>query len=406
MDFKFAHMADLHLGGWRDSELNRISLETFEDSMDACITEKVDFILISGDLFDTSMPSFDVLDIVSKKLNQVRQAGIPVYTISGSHDFSPSGKTILKVLENAELIKDVARGEEKDGKLRLTFTTDKKTGAKLTGIFGRKGQLDDVYYEHLDRSIEKEPGFKIFLFHSGIEEFKPGYLKDVRAMPLSLMPKNFDYYAGGHIHHGGEYDFHQRKMVFPGPLFPCNFQEFEKLGSGGFYIVKVKAGKISAEFREIKKYDSKIVRIDADKKSAKNVESETMKTLGSLKLENTILLLKVSGVLSEGKPSDIDFRTIANEAVSKGAKVVKKSISGLSSKEFKEIKIRPDSIENLEREVIKEHLGQYKTGLAKTAEPELIHAIMTGMDLEKMEGETVPVFEARVLEKGYQLVKK
>ena len=69
-------------------------------------------------------------------------------------------------------------------------------------MLGKKGSLEKEYYQALDKeNLEKETGYKIFLFHSALTEFKPEELKDIESHPLSLLPKNFNYYAGGHVHY-------------------------------------------------------------------------------------------------------------------------------------------------------------------------------------------------------------
>ena len=163
---KFAHLADCHIGSWRDPKLKDISLRAFIRAVDRSIKKGVDFILVSGDLFNTSLPPIDGLKEVAKKLKELHDKGIRVYIIAGSHDFSPSGKTMLDVLENAGLVVNVAKGEVVNNKLKLNFTIDKKTGAKIAGMIGKKGGLEKSYYEDLLREeLEKEDGFKIFLFH-------------------------------------------------------------------------------------------------------------------------------------------------------------------------------------------------------------------------------------------------
>ena len=80
-----------------------------------------------------------------------------------------------------------------DGKLRLDFTVDKKTGAKITGILGKRGALEKTYYEKLvTEHLEQEDGYKIFLFHSGIDELKPKDMENIISQPLSLLPRGFD----------------------------------------------------------------------------------------------------------------------------------------------------------------------------------------------------------------------
>ena len=100
---KFAHLADCHIGGWRDPKLRAANTNSFCMAIEKCLTEKVDFVLISGDLFNTAVPSIDSLRMTVEQLKRVKDAKIPVYFIAGSHDFSPSGKTMLDVLEHAGL---------------------------------------------------------------------------------------------------------------------------------------------------------------------------------------------------------------------------------------------------------------------------------------------------------------
>ena len=89
-------MADIHLGGWREDTLKEIGIKTFEKAIDISIQENVDFIIVSGDFFDSSNPTIDVMVKAAKKLYELKLNEIPVYVIEGSHDFSPTGRTILK----------------------------------------------------------------------------------------------------------------------------------------------------------------------------------------------------------------------------------------------------------------------------------------------------------------------
>ena len=43
---KFAHLADCHIGSWREPELKELSIKSFEKAIDICIKEHVGFVLI------------------------------------------------------------------------------------------------------------------------------------------------------------------------------------------------------------------------------------------------------------------------------------------------------------------------------------------------------------------------
>ncbi|MGQ9782348.1 MAG: metallophosphoesterase family protein, partial [Nitrososphaeria archaeon] len=204
--------------------------------------EKVDFIIISGDLFHVNIPDMGVTNEAVKKMREVRDSGIPIYVIYGSHDYSPNETSMVDVLDSAGLIKKIVKGKVEEDRLKLEFFVDTKTGAKLCGISARKIGLEKNYFEILDReSLEKERGFKIFAFHSAITELKPDYLVGMESIPVSFLPQDFDYYAGGHIHQHVENKLlGYERIVYPGPLFAGYPRDFELSAKGekrGFYIV-------------------------------------------------------------------------------------------------------------------------------------------------------------------------
>ncbi len=394
---KFAHLADCHIGSWRDPKLKDTSTNAFIKAINKCVAEKVDFILIAGDLFNTSFPRLDNLKSVVSKFKQLKDLEIPVYIVPGSHDYSPSGKTILDVLEEAGLFVNVFKGSVEDGKLRLKFTVDKKTGAKITGILGKRGSLEKIYYEKLELgNLENETGFKIFLFHSGIDELKPKEMENIISQPLSLLPKGFDYYAGGHVHIVEDKQIEgYGRIAYPGPLFPNSFAELEKLERGGFYIYE--DGNL--RFEAIQIYNMEKLQFKCDHKNPEQVKEDILNYFKNKEFNNTIVLIRVSGVLESGKPGDINFKEIFESLYNKSAYFVMKSSHAVSSKEFEEIKTDARNVDDIESFLINEHLGQIKLeNLTLEKEEELIKNLMKTLSAEKQEGETVPDFEKRVRE--------
>lgn len=422
---KFAHLADCHIGSWRDPKLRDISTDAFVKAIDTCIEKSVDFILIAGDLFNTSLPSIDRLKQTVEKLKELKDKNIAVYMIAGSHDFSPSGKTMLDVLESAGLIVNVTKGDivevseitpknnsgmisehvknrpQQKGvfneKIKLNFTVDKKTGAKITGMLGKKGSLEKSYYENLiTEHLEKEEGYKIFMFHSAITELKPKSLEKIESHPLSLLPKNFNYYAGGHPH----YVFNKEEkdyglITYPGPLFPNNFKELEELGNGGFYIVE----NNKAEWHPIQIYNTFSIKIDCNNKTPEQVKEDILKGVKNKEFNDTIVTIRLEGTLESGKPSDIDFKNIFEFIYGKSAYFVMKNTNALKTKEFEEIKVQAGSVKEVEESLIKEHLGQIKVeNMTTEKEEKLIKNLMNSLTTEKKEGERVVDFEKRVKE--------
>lgn len=400
MPFKFAHMSDCHLGSWSSHpDMKEMALRAFETAIDRCISGQVDFIIIAGDLLDTSLPGIDVLKRAVTKFRECNEADIPVYMIAGSHDYSPTGKTMLSVFENAGLITDIAKHEENGDSIRLLFTTDKKTGCKLAGIFGRKGSLEVESFSRIDKSIELEDGFKIFVFHCGIDEHRS--MQGMSAVPVSMLPKNFDYYATGHIHVRRIYKTDKGSVAFPGPLFPTSFDELENYDSG-FYIVRCDEGK-EVEIMDVpvKMFDTLLIEKDAAGKTPGEIEGIIMDELQPM--PNTVLLLKLRGVLN-GKPSDIDFKSIASKAESLGAICMKKNISKLSSDAMEEIMVENiTNVDELEKRIVAQHAGRMKL-LGRNDVEHVILSLMNVLKEEKGEDETNATFEEKIRENAKALL--
>jgi len=389
-------MADCHIGSWREPVLREAGATAFVKAIDNCIEKNVDFVIISGDLFNTSLPAIDKLKIVVEKLKELKDREIAVYIIAGSHDFSPSGKTMIDVLEKAGLVKNVVRGfVDENNKLNLNFTVDKKTGAKIAGMLGKKGMLEKRYYESLNlEPLEKEPGYKIFVFHTAITELKTAEFEKMDSSPISFLPKNFSYYAGGHVHDIIKKEIENYGLVaFPGALFPNNFKELEKFGNGGFFI----ADGEKTEWVPVQIHKKFSIKADCSEKISAEIESEIRKQTEDRNFDDTIVTIRLYGLMKEGKPSDIDFRQIVSEINEKGAVAVIKNTYALVSKQFEAIRVS-GSLENVEEKLIEEHLG--KLGVEK----ETVLAILNSFSKEKLEGEKTEDFENRLFEEAKKLL--
>jgi len=62
----------------------------------------------------------------------------------------------------------------------------------------------------------------------------------IESQPISFLPKHFNYYAGGHVHHPTLIEKEDYgTLTYPGALFPNNFAELEKYNTGGYYLISV-----------------------------------------------------------------------------------------------------------------------------------------------------------------------
>lgn len=379
---KFAHFADCHLGSWRDARLQELNLESFRRAVQVCLDEQVSFVLVCGDLFNTPVPPLDVLRAAITELKRLHDSGIRVFVIPGSHDFSPSGKTIIDVLESAGLCTNVSRGDVTDeGKLRLKFF--EHDGVRIAGILGKRGGLDRSYYEELDRSSLDVPGKKIFMFHNTLNELKPEDLPS-EDMPLSLLPQGFDYYAGGHVHFRKKESLSGYNVVYPGPTFPNNFAELEKLRSGSMVIVE----DFIPRFVDL---DVRVVSVSVDGSNLlpSEVETRVAEKLTHEDVKGAVVLIRSKGTLKEGKVTDISWQSLVQNTLKRGALVCLKNSEGLSSPELGVVRTDATADE-IEEKLVRDNMQ------GSLVPEESVKRLLQVLAAEKQEGETQAAFDERV----------
>jgi len=276
----FAHLSDIHIGAFRQPALQNLVLKAFDDALDICVERGVDFVIVSGDLFDSNIPDMGLVNGAVRKIREVKDKGIQFYIVYGSHDFSPTQTSIVDILKSAGLFTKVTKGKEENGKLELEFQIDEKTGAKLCGISGRRLGIEKRYFEILDReNLEREEGFRIFIFHGAVTEYKPRQAFEAESIPLSSLPKGFAYYAGGHIHDEFLTKEHGYNLAYPGTLFASEYRDLEKNARGqkrGFFIATF-SDKIShIEFVKLPVCDYQLIEYDANGKNSARVHNELL----------------------------------------------------------------------------------------------------------------------------------
>lgn len=362
---KFAHMSDIHLGAHREPVLQQLELKCFNLAMDKCAELGLDFVLISGDLFHVGIPDLGIVNAAVKKMRELQEVGLRIYAIYGSHDYNPASTSVIDVIETAGLLTNVSKWRELKGKVRLDFCKDPKTGAKLTGLSARRIGLESKHYENLEkRNLEEEEGFKVFAFHSGITELKPPHLSEMETIPMSYLPRGFDYYAGGHIHERGVFRLPgYERVVFPGPLFTGYGRDIEVTARGekrGFYVVSFEDRVKKVEFTQVESFDGKYVEYDATGKNSMQAAKEIRRELDRLDVSGSVVALKVRGELSGGKTSDISFSGFRSNLTDRGALHVYVNRHALTSKEYTQIKFSGEDASTIEAKSFKERIGDVK----------------------------------------------
>jgi DNA repair exonuclease SbcCD nuclease subunit len=313
-NFSFVHISDLHLGYLQYGlEVRRQDFDNvFVEVVDKILELKPDFMIVAGDFFHQPRPSNITLENTVRSLKRLRDAGIPVLTVDGSHDSAPNmiTGTILHPLDSAGLVYHLPRHE---------------------GACWRKPGCCYVYgvpnYRNRQRVLEAMPLFmkqnvpapdpslfNVFVFHMAVEleGVIPSYME--AEVPPELIPDGFNYYAGGHIHERYMGRFKSGYLVYSGCTETVSFDEaaYRK----GFYHVKVDDGVFNADFVELESPRKFIVlEHDFSGVDASRITDCAVQLVKSADDNGVVIVPVLKGTLPvEAKRSEIDLAKIKNAA--------------------------------------------------------------------------------------------
>ena len=96
MAFRFVHTADVHLDlplrtlALREPELAELiggaTRKAFATVVDLCLAERVDALLVAGDLYDGEQTSMKTARFLAEQLRRLHDAGVSSFIIRGNHD--------------------------------------------------------------------------------------------------------------------------------------------------------------------------------------------------------------------------------------------------------------------------------------------------------------------------------
>jgi exonuclease SbcD len=221
---RFAHFSDTHLGfrqyGIYERELD--FYRAFERTVAKIIAERPDFVLHSGDLFDTPKPPPRALWIAQRCFAKLSEHGIPVYAITGNHDLLMRRGAMPPQVLYRDLNVRLLTEEE-------PFVVHKDVF--IGGVPYRSRHYSDALREALGMlsGKAKKYGRSILMMHQGTDRHLP------RGFEIGMkdIPKNFSYYAMGHVHARIVQDFGRGKFVYPGSTELWNVSELDDYGRKG-----------------------------------------------------------------------------------------------------------------------------------------------------------------------------
>lgn len=214
---KIIHLSDLHLG---KIVLEQSMIEDQKYILNEIINiitkEDVQVVLISGDIYDRSIPTVDAVNLLDEFLTKLTNMNLKVYIITGNHDSKDRLNFASKILE----INNLYIEGTYTGNLKCVTLEDEYGDLKIYMLpFVKPADVKPYFEEDIDSYeeavrliIEKEKIDKnernIILAHqfvtSGLESPERSdsenlSLGGIDNVDVSVFD-NFDYVALGHIH--------------------------------------------------------------------------------------------------------------------------------------------------------------------------------------------------------------
>ena len=225
----FSHIADTHLGlvQYGSNEREQDVYDVFNQAIDRSIKDNVDFVIFAGDIFHVPNPNGTAVIQMGNALKRLKQNNIDSFFILGDHDISRiRGTPIPYIYHNLEFSKYIGNGKPIEYK-----------GIMLVGLDKiRKNEMSqyEETFSNLDKSVEKFSGHKILVLHQGITEFN----KFAGELQSTDLPKNFTYYAMGHLHDKDIKQFNHLNgpIAYPGSIELTTSEGIKETKKGFFEV--------------------------------------------------------------------------------------------------------------------------------------------------------------------------
>ncbi len=234
--FKFIHCSDLHLGAGftglssADEALGAKMVEStfvaLENLVAAVKREKVDFVVISGDVFDSEA---ETPLTRSRFADALARMAVPCYIAYGNHDYRRRWESSIPLPPNAYVFESKPH--------HFSYPPEGDETARVYGV----SHSTKTVSKNLAEDIRGQRGiYCIAAVHCDLDGPKGSFYSPCPSNTLTN--KDIDYWALGHIHKRSVAS-RDPYVVYPGNTQGLNPRE---VGEKGVYKVTVRGGRTMA----------------------------------------------------------------------------------------------------------------------------------------------------------------
>ena len=330
----FSHISDSHLGliQYGSEERENDVYDAFHQAINISIKDHVDFVIFAGDIFHVPTPSGTAIMHMANALKRLKQNNIDSFFILGEHDISRIRATpVPYVYHNLEFARYIGQGKPVYYKDVLLVGFDKIRKSEMSD-YGKK-------FEEIDSIAKQHNGHKILVMHQGITEIN----KFAAELNSTDLPKNFTYYAMGHLHD----QFLKKFSHLDGPLaYPGSIElttsEGIKETKKGFYEVDISSKEAKPTWIELN------IRPQFSTKTTSDELSKTVDDLlekCKLNSKKPIVELKIEGGDVESELVQEQISRLIPHTLYCSRKILQKNLDDSSVLMYKPAKIDEELFE-------------------------------------------------------------
>ncbi len=360
----FVHCGDLHLGNMQYNIQERFEDfgKAFLQIAEYAIQNAVDFLLISGDMFNKRNINAMTLIQAIQILDKLRQANIQVLAIEGNHDkaFREDKVSWMQFLSENNYIKLLKPDFQNNDVYLYKWNSQKQNcgayveteNARIYGI-GYLGATTGQRIKQIAGKIEKDGKFTIMMLHAAIQSMAKMELGGLKRDEIEVLSDCVDYLALGHLHHRNEMD----EWAF-NPGAPECWDIAESDYEKGFYHVILSTdgtNKKQVNFIESKRRDTYRKEIDISAcRNSSEVEARVWNNIEHnviADMDKPIIQLLLVGKI-DFDPTEIDVNSIGRRLQNEYNCLVTEIINNANLFISKYDKGKALDRESIEREVV------------------------------------------------------
>ncbi|MBD3382418.1 MAG: hypothetical protein GF404_09495 [candidate division Zixibacteria bacterium] len=293
---KILHTADIHLGiklsglGKSGDKVRAALKDSISKLVEIALEQKVDAVVIAGDLFDSNRISKPLFDFAMREISRLED--VPVVLIPGTHDCLEE-QSVYVTMEEAECPKNLFIFDHPD-KNKLEFPE-----RGLTFYCNVNTSRTSSESPLADLKPDETPGTHIAIAHGSVQIPGKSSPKDWPIKLDEIENSGFDYVALGHWHSYFRLPTLKVPAVYSGTPEPMSFKHQD---AGWASLVEFEPDKVEIEKVKLGKLEWNTIELPCTSfKYTLELEREISKHIS----ENRLLKVLLNGVF----PSDgyIDF---------------------------------------------------------------------------------------------------